>query len=239
MNDSSEAEYLRHYRGQRYDAPLMTVDVAIFTLHDDQLKVLLVKRDAHPCLQQWALPGGFINTSEDVDLTATAKRKLHQKTSVDAPWLEQVITVGNAQRDPRGWSTTVLYMALLPHIEPELADTANSQWWTLDQALDLPLAFDHQQLLNHARERLKSKTAYTVLPVHVLPAPFTLAQLQRAFELLMNAAVEKKSFRRRILNAEVLKPVGETPEGARGRPAILYQPLQGQDTYQFVRIFGR
>lgn len=237
MHDSSEADYLRHYQRQRYDAPLMTVDVAIFTLHDDQLKVLLVKRDAHPCLQQWALPGGFIDIEEDVDLAMTARRKLHQKTSVEAPWLEQVVTVGNAQRDPRGWSTTVLYMALLPYIE--LPDGAGSQWWTLDQALDLPLAFDHQSLLEHARERLRNKTAYTVLPVHVLPAPFTLTQLQRAFELLLDATVEKKSFRRRILNANVLEQVGETPEGARGRPAGLYQPQQGQDHYQFVRIFGR
>lgn len=174
--------------------------------------------------------------AQDSDLDATAKRKLYLKTGVHAPCLEQVESIGNASRDPRGWSTTVLYMALLPHIE--LSEDAVQQWFALEQAENLELAFDHNVLLGKARERLKSKTAYTVLPVHVLASPFTLARLQRAFELLMDASLEKKSFRRRILNADVLEEAGETPEGARGRPAVLYKPKQNPNEFQFLRVFG-
>ncbi|MEC9254185.1 MAG: NUDIX hydrolase, partial [Pseudomonadota bacterium] len=93
--------------------------------------------------------------------------------------------------------------------------------------------------LQLARERLKNKTAYTVLPIHVLKRPFSLSQLQKAFELLMDTELEKKSFRRRLLNADVLKEVGEgIPDGGKGRPAALYEPADGSENHLFVRVFG-
>jgi 8-oxo-dGTP diphosphatase len=113
------------------------------------------------------------------------------------------------------------------------------QWYSYHEIAGLTLAFDHHHLLDLARERLKNKTAYTVLTLHVIKRPFTLTQLQKSFELLMDTSLEKKSFRRRILNAELLKEVGDgIPEGGKGRPAVLYEPAAGSESHLFVRVFG-
>ena len=241
MSIQTEQEYLAAYRPDHYPRPLFSVDVAIFTLHDGVLKILLVQRAEHPFANQWALPGGYVDLSADADIAATARRKLLAKTGVNAPLLEQVETVGNATRDPRGWSVTTLYMALIPYAPTAefMESVVDARWWALDELEHLPLAFDHRELVTLARARLKNKTAYTVLPLHVLQQPFSLSQLQQAFELLLGSALEKKSFRRRILNADLLQEVGiGIPAGGKGRPAALYMPVPGSEQHLFARVFG-
>lgn len=236
-----EQEFLADYNPQDYPGPLVTVDIAIFTLIDGQLHVLLVQRGNHPARGQWALPGGFIDADRDQSLSAAAMRKLHEKTGVQAPYLEQVCTVGDASRDPRGWSVTALYMALMAHAPTAafVESVTDARWWPLTSALAKDLAFDHNHLLEAARQRLSNKTAYTVLPVHILDAPFTLTQLQQAFEEVLGAPLEKKSFRRRILSADILNEMGEAPPpGGRGRPAALFRPKPGLEDHAFVRVVG-
>jgi len=237
----SEQEFLKQYDIRNYDVPLTTVDVAIFTLINSQLHVLMVERAEHPHKQRWSLPGGFIDLTQDTNLQQAALRKLKQKTGVKTSHLEQVETIGSAKRDPRGWSLTVLYMALIPFVEPLKDDLSvtDAKWWPFEKALKQRLAFDHKVLLGQARDRLRAKSGYTVLPVHVLTPPFTLTQLQQSFEELLGVAIEKKSFRRRIQSADVLVEVGEgLPEGGRGRKAMLYKPKPGVPQHAFVRAFG-
>lgn len=239
---ASEAEYLAQYDIHRYELPLSSVDVAIFSLLDSQLQVLLVERDAYPQRGRWALPGGFVDLKRDDSLEATAMRHLAAKTGVAAPWLEQVASFGGPDRDPRGWSLTVLYMALLPASPtlPHIEQVRDARWWPLDEALVLQLAFDHRELLLAARERLKNKTAYTALPVYVLDAPFSLPDLQTAFELLLDAPLEKKAFRRRIEDAGLLEDTGlSRPSPGRGRPAALYRPKAASRAHQFSRLLGQ
>lgn len=237
----TEAGFLARYDRRAYEAPLTTVDLAIFTLAEGALQILLVKRGEHPHRGRWALPGGFVDLARDASLEATAHRKLVDKTGVATPYLEQVCTVGGPARDPRGWAITVLYMALIEHA-PTLAQLASDgqvRWWPWEEAKRLDLAFDHAHLAALARERLRSKTAYTALPVFVLPQPFTLSALQRAFETLMEAPLEKKSFRRRMEESGLLEVVGEgPPEGGRGRPAVLCRPRPGARDHVFARVVG-
>lgn len=237
----SEADYLQHYNIHNYDIPLVSVDIAIFTLIDGKLQILLVERGDYPHKNRWSLPGGFIDVQLDKDLEATALRKLKEKTGVKAPYLEQIGSVGNSSRDPRGWSVTVLYMALIPFAPTEafIDSVVDARWWPYKTAIKQPMAFDHVKLIQLARDRLKSKTAYTVLPIHVLTSPFTLTQLQQAFEELMEKELEKKSFRRRILAADVLDEAGEgLPEGGRGRIAARYKPKKNIKEHAFIRVFG-
>lgn len=241
MTQSSEQAFLKSYNPKEYDIPIYSVDIAIFTLDQGRLKVLLVERSEHPFKGFWALPGGFIDLKKDPDIHTTARRKLVSKTGVDAPLLEQVSTIGNAHRDPRHWSITTLYMALIPYAPTAgfIEAVNEARWFPIEEIEQLQLAFDHSELLELARERLKNKTAYTVLPIHVLKRPFSLTQLQKAFELLMDTELEKKSFRRRLLNADVLKEVGEgIPDGGKGRPAALYEPADDSENHLFVRVFG-
>ncbi len=233
----SEAEFLAGYDARNYAAPLTTVDMAIFSLIEGQLQVLLVKRAEHPARGLWALPGGFIDLQRDQQLDDAAYRKLKQKTGVDLAYLEQVASTGNQHRDPRGWSLTVLYYALIDAAEVVLrADPSAShvQWFQVQQARQLDLAFDHRALLAAAHERLKTKVEYTALPLYLMPPEFTLSELQQVFETILEKPLEKKSFRRRMLDAELLQDTGKLRR-AGARPAQLYRFKQSDGEHLFAR----
>ena len=222
----SESDFLSHYNIHDFDVPLATVDISIFRLSQDKLEVLLVKRAQHPAKGSWALPGGFIDLQKDTSLEVTAYRKLKEKTGVEAPYLEQVMTCGNRSRDPRGWSLTVVYLALISRDDIQVVKDSSSEdiaWVSYPEILEnYSLAFDHKQLLESCYQRLKSKVQYTSLPVNLLPESFTLTQLQKTFELILSKPIEKKSFRRRILEAGILEETGAMKTG-HSRPAKLYR----------------
>lgn len=219
---ASEAEFLAHYNIHDYPIPLASVDVCILTLHDNRLKVLCVKRSDHPHKERWALAGGFVDTNNDNNLEDTALRVLTKKTGVTTPYLEQLGSIGNNQRDPRGWSVTVVYFALIPYVELNQNGSETSHWHDVDVALTLDLAFDHQQLLASALQRVRSKVLYTLIPAHLISAPFTLTELQQAYEIIMGYEIEKKSFRRRLEREQVLTATGQSKQEGAGRPAALY-----------------
>jgi 8-oxo-dGTP diphosphatase len=224
-----------------FPRPLATVDVAIFSIVDDRLCALLVKRpaDSHdPFPERWALPGGFVNVTLDRDLEGCAMRKLREKTGIAAPYLEQVGSWGNAKRDPRGWSTTHVYFALLPARE-DAATIVDGEWHPIEgDRVRERLAFDHDELLAAALVRLRAKVEYTSLPVYLVEDPFTLAELQRAFEIVLGRAVNKAAFRTRVLAAGIVKSTGKQREGPT-RPAELYRLVrkEGELTY-FPRSFS-
>jgi 8-oxo-dGTP diphosphatase len=131
-------------------------------------------------------------------------RKLYEKTGVVSPYLEQVGSWGGLTRDPRGWSVTCVYLALVSQAAQTLnkgGNAADLRWF--DVALNgsvpaaAPLAFDHGDLLAAALQRLQSKVEYTSLPAFLLPEPFTLPQLQRAYELVLGRELDRSAFRRR------------------------------------------
>ncbi len=233
---TTEADFLAAYNRRDYDSPLSPVDVAIFTLREHRLRVLLVKRNDFPHKDRWAMPGGFIDLARDDSLEAAALRKLTEKTGVATPYLEQWGAVGNAHRDPRGWSVTVVYFALIPFVEPPAGSDA--RWFDLDETAALPLAFDHAELLPRVLERLRSKVLYTVMPAHLIPSPFTLSDLQRAYETVLDRELEKKAFRRRLETAGVLEATGEATQEGAGRPAALYRLKPECAAFNFNRQLG-
>ena len=237
-NAITEKEFLTNYNIHDFDIPLTSVDMAIFTIKDESLQVLLVKRAQHPALGKWALPGGFIDLNKDKTLDDTARRKLAEKTGVDTPYLEQVASFGSANRDPRGWSVTVAYFALISSEEVTLeADKSSDEvtWVPVHKVnKEFKLAFDHQDILKQCYERLQGKVQYTSLPVNLLPDAFTLTDLQNTFELILEKDVEKKSFRRRILDADILEETGEMRTGS-NRPAKLYRVKKGSESHYFNR----
>ncbi|MEP1230026.1 MAG: NUDIX domain-containing protein [Litorimonas sp.] len=219
----TEAEFLKSYNPKVFDAPLCTVDMAIFAVEEGELKVLLIKRAEHPSKGRWALPGGFCDLSNDATIDATAHRKLFEKTGINSPYLEQVESIGNAVRDPRGWSITLLYFALIDfetigaHPQSE-----HTQWASINEALKCELAFDHKVLLRKAINRLRKKTRYTALPISLMPRTFTLTELQNMFELILGSPLQKKSFRRRIEASGLLEETGDMRATSR-RPAALFK----------------
>lgn len=234
----TEAEFLKTYDANAFERPNVSVDTVIFTVSAGQLQVLLVQREHHPCQGLWSLVGGFIDVQKDKALIDTAKRKLAEKTGVKTPYLEQFGSYGNKARDPRGWSVTTVYFALIPADSITLRSgqgATDIKWATVkDGKVRDKLAFDHAQILSECTERLKSKVLYTSLPVHLMPEEFTLAELQKVYEIILGEKLEHKSFRRRILAADIIEETGRTKNTGR-RPAMIYRKKKGEGTHFFVR----
>ena len=216
-----------------FPQPYTTVDVVIFTVADGALRVLLSRRPpdpnepypATPCL-----PGGYIDIARDATLYDCALRKLREKTGFAAPYLEQLGSWGSATRDPRGWTATHVYFALVPP-PPDAA-----AWPQADAACAQPLAFDHNDILRTALARLRSKVEYTSLPAFLLVEPFTLPQLQRVYEIILGRALDKSAFRKRTLDAGLLVEDGMT-SGGFGRNAMGYRLAQRDSAIHFPRPF--
>ncbi|KQV85942.1 NUDIX domain-containing protein [Rhizobacter sp. Root1221] len=231
-----------------FPLPYTTVDIVIFTVRGGGLEVLLVQRPtetSEPFPGQWALPGGFVNVDIDADLQSCARRKLREKTGVASPYLEQLGSWGGAARDPRGWSATHAFFALMPAEGVELAKGANAAdvaWFKVDELLasgrkSQRLAFDHEEILRAAVERLRSKVEYTSLPAFLLPEPFTLPQLQRTYEVVLGRPVDKSSFRTRMLAADFLAETGIV-ESSANRPPMGYKLKDRGAPVFFPRMFS-
>lgn len=227
-----------------FDRPLTTVDLAIFSVAEDALRVLLVRRPddvAEPFAGCWALPGGFVDVHRDESLQACALRKLKEKTGVTAPYLEQVGSWGGATRDPRGWSATHLYLALLHDAQIALTPGGNApdaRWWPIGGTrVKERLAFDHAELLEAAVLRLRNKVEYTSLPAFLMPQEFTLTELQRVYEVVLGRPLEKKAFRTRVLTTDLLEQVPRLREG-RTRPAQLFRLKHRRKPIFFARTFS-
>jgi 8-oxo-dGTP diphosphatase len=225
---------------EAFERPLVTVDVVILTLRGDRLEALLMRRGAEPFLGSWALPGGYIHLDEDADLDAAARRILRDKTGVETPYLEQLQGFGNATRDPRGWTATFTYVALIASETLSLKQGANADeaaWFevTASGAVQLPLAFDHDEILRRAVARLRSKVEYTSLPVHLLPEKFTLPDLQKVYEQILGHRIDKSAFRKRMAEADFVEPLPGERRPASNRPAQLYRVKRGLSTIFFDR----
>jgi 8-oxo-dGTP diphosphatase len=201
---------------------ICTVDVVLLTLQDGALKVALLKRDREPFKGVPALPGGFIHSDEDADTQDAALRVLREKTGIEPPYLEQLATFSGPARDPRGWSVSVVYYALVPFDVIDKAGHPDVRLASVDKPLSLP--FDHRTIIDTAVARLRSKSQYSSLPCYLAGDTFTLPQLQRVYEALMGESLNKVSFRRKMTEMDMLEPVeGAFSAGGAHRPAQLYR----------------
>lgn len=204
--------------------PAVTVDVAVFTVRNDELQVLLIKRAFKPFQGEWALPGGFVEPDED--LQAAAARELQEESGVSGVYLEQLFTFGEPRRDPRERVITVAYYALIPSDTVELkaaSDAEGVAWFSVDKLPEL--AFDHDDILEMALDRLKAKLEYSTIALQLMPEAFTLTELQHVYELIAREAIDKRNFRKRILAFDVIQPTGEEKREGPHRPAKLYRVI--------------
>ena len=196
----------------------ITTDVVVFTIREERLHVLLVRRGAPPFRGDWAVPGGFVEENESLEHAAL--RELREETGVTEVYLEQLYTFGDPGRDPRGRVVSVAYYALVPAATPVAgSDAAESRWWPVD-ALP-PLAVDHGAIVDTALARLRGKLEYTSVGFQLLPEKFTLTELQRVYEVILGRPLDKRNFRRRVELLGIVRPLREYRRGA-SRPARLY-----------------
>lgn len=208
----------------------VAVDLAILTLHDGRFSALLVQRQADPYGGAWALPGGFVG--KDEDLVDAAHRVLAAEASLGegSVYLEQVITVGDPRRDPRGRIVSVVFMALGADLPdpvhgPEVDD---ARWWPVDELDTIELAFDHASILECALDRARSKLEYTTLATTFLPEEFTISQLRRVYEAVWGQSLDPGNFHRKATRSEgFVVELDKRVESTGGRPARLFRAGAG------------
>ena len=203
----------------------VAVDFLLFTIEDDKLKLLLVRRSEAPFGGMMALPG--VAVGENETLAHAARRCLEEETGIsDEVYLEQLFTWGDdCNRDPRGRVISVSYMALIPreHISEHVGKRVSEVGFVDVDALlangEL-LAFDHRQIVEYGRERIRNKTEYAKLAFHFLPEEFTLPQLQRVYEILLGRQLFKANFRKSI--QDLVEETGKMKKDGAHRPSKIY-----------------
>jgi ADP-ribose pyrophosphatase YjhB (NUDIX family) len=216
----------------KYPRPAVTVDIVVFgTDIDDKaapLKVLLIRRARGTFKDAWALPGGYVRTGDGPgeqgeDVETAAHRELEEETGINVSYLEQLYTFGRADRDPRGRTISVAYFALVRASDYTAhggGDAAEAIWKPISEAKDL--AFDHDEILKVAVERLQAKVRYAPLGFDLLPTEFTLVQLHRLYEAVLMRPVDRRNFYRKAKNLQsMLQEVREVKRY--GRPTAVYK----------------
>ncbi|MDR2736142.1 MAG: NUDIX domain-containing protein [Gracilibacteraceae bacterium] len=261
QNGLTEAAFLRQYDPNAFERLAVSVDTVVFSidsriqtenyrkLDEQKLTVLLLKRNEHPCLGKWSLPGGFVGEKETLDQAAL--RVLRDKTGLDDVYIEQLYTFGHPQRDPRMRIISVAYLALIDRSQYQLKNPDSQKitdlaWYEIDfpkntptlrlkgeaagemlevgnsppPALGSPLAFDHGSLILEGLLRLRNKIDYTDIVFNLLPGKFTITHLQQIYEIIGGEKLLAPVFRRKI--ARKITPTGEYTQERGHRPSQLY-----------------
>jgi ADP-ribose pyrophosphatase YjhB (NUDIX family) len=244
MADSTktpETDFLASYDSRAFEPLAVAVDVALVTAADGALLTLLTERNEHPFAGHWALPGVFVKPDEG--LGAAALRALAGKVGVSGVFVEQLYSFGSPARDPRMRVVTIAHYALVDHARFVAAERENDN--VRIARLDVPwegetggpvdvlvadgrvaLAFDHADVLGMVVKRMRGKLDYSPIGFQLLPNDFTLRQLLRVHETVLGRALNKDSFRRRMLGSGQLEATGERQVDVGHRPA---------EKYRFVR----
>jgi 8-oxo-dGTP diphosphatase len=207
-----------------FERPGLTVDDVIFglDLDEENLQVVLVERDVPPFEGMWALPGGFVRNGESLE--DAALRELREETGIKDVFLEQLYTFGKPNRDPRGWVVSVAYYALVAPDQHHLlatTDARRAEWFPVNK---LPkLAFDHEEILKTALQRLRGKLTYAPIGFELLPDKFSIRQLQTLYEIVLGQKLDNRNFRKKIFSLDVLKELNEIQQGVAHRAARLYK----------------
>ncbi len=208
----------------KYPHPAVTTDVVVFTIRQQKLEVLLIRRKNEPYKDKWALPGGFVDIDEDLDVCAL--RELQEETNVSGIYLEQLYTFGDTHRDPRERIITVAYYALAPaeKLNPQPgSDATDTKWFVVGQ---LPsLGFDHDYIIQKARQRVCAKAKYSTVPFQLLPEVFTLTELQSVYEVIQDESLDKRNFRKWMISLNCIEQTGEMRRNGQHRPAKLFRAI--------------
>ena len=213
---------------KRHPMPFTRLEIAVLSVVDGRLQVLLARRAEDPYKGRWALPGGVLRIDLDASLDAAAQRVAQERLGLEMPRLRQLCAVGGPERDPRApWGLSVVYRTLMAaeQIRPKAGKRVEELTWRpVDDAVDdRAISFDHASLIGWAVSAIRAEVRALALPFILLPEEFTLGELQAACEQVLGKRIDKSSFRRRLAGAEVVAPIEGEKRGGANRPAQLYR----------------
>ena len=229
----------------QFENPQFSVDNVLFTVHESTLKILLIKRSArlndvnYPYPNRWALPGGFIDLRHDENTEMTALRKLKEKTGITPAYLEQLEVFSGISRDPRGFSVTLIYYALtaFTDVESSIETASEACWIDISNIDNLPIAFDHKNIIDAALTRLHHKAISSMAPIYCLPAEFTIGQLKIVIETIIGKKIQRKSLMRRVDDSGMFEKINEKAVSG-GRSATVYKRKKEVQEYVFRKSIG-
>ena len=197
------------------------IDCIIFGFSDDELHLLLLKRNFEPARGEWSLMGGFVQEGESVD--DAAKRVLAELTGLDRVYMEQVGAFGAVDRDPGGRVVSVAYYALInvKEYDRELVQRHNAFWVNIHELP--PLIFDHEEMVRQARVLMQRKASTEPIGFNLLPELFTLTQLQSLYEAIYGEPLDKRNFRKRIAEMNCIEKTDKIDKTGSKRGAALYR----------------
>lgn len=206
----------------KYPHAALTVDCVVFGFDGERLKVLLIERDLEPYAGMWALPGGFMNIDETLE--NAARRELREETNLTDMYLEQFHVFSSVNRDPRERVVTVAFLSLIRQDKcgiPVGGSDARRAMWFDEQRLP-PLAFDHREIIELARQHLSEVIRLRPVAFRLLNKVFSVSELQRVYELINHVTYDRRNFQRKLMQADILDDRGVAPVNKASRPPRLY-----------------
>lgn len=203
---------------------VFSIDCVIFGFDDGELKILLIERNEEPFKDWWALPGYIVEQDESID--HAAERILYELTGLRDIYMDQFYTFGDVNRHPQGRVITVAYYAMIrlngnKELRPVSNYVSKAVWTSVN---DIPqLAFDHEKIFSRGFEKIRNKISYQPIAFELLPEKFTLTQLQQLYEVILSKKLDKRNFRKKMLNYGILKELDEKQKGVSYRAAKLYK----------------
>ena len=201
----------------------LAVDAVVFGYQHARMHILLIKQGYGAFENQWALPGGFVHNGES--LTEAVHRELTEETGVKVDYLEQLFTFGDKlDRDPRARVVSVSYFALVNPDKFSLhadTDAIDAKWFDIYDVP--PLAFDHQDILNLAITRLRSKVKYQPVGFNLLSPTFPFSDLENLYTAILDKEIDRRNFRKKMLSFGILEETKDLLKTGTGRPAKLFR----------------
>jgi len=198
---------------------ILATDVVLFTYQNEKLKVCLLNIDNDHFKKMKALPGGLILPNETAEDSVARHMKDKAGIEIKNTYIEQLYSFSKISRDPRGRVVAVAYLALIPSEKVEYKEGV--EWIEVNK---IPkLAYDHSEIVKTAIERLKSKIKYTNIAYSILPKSFRLTEMQNVYESILGKKLDKRNFRKKVLESGLLEETGKKEVEGAHRPAMLYR----------------
>ncbi len=199
----------------------VAVDCIIFGFNQGELSLLLLKRNFEPAMGEWSLMGGFVQ--EDESVGDAAKRVLNQLTGLEKVYMEQVGIFGEINRDPGERVVSAAYYAMIniDEYDRDLVQKHNAHWININNVP--PLIFDHQLMVEKARDLMKQKASIEPIGFNLLPDLFTLTQLQSLYEAIYGEVIDKRNFRKRVAEMDYIEKTDKIDKSGSKRGAYLYK----------------
>ncbi|RZK79980.1 MAG: NUDIX domain-containing protein [Pedobacter sp.] len=215
---------------------LIAVDCIIFGFDGEHVKILLIKRSFEPAKDEWSLMGGFVGDTEPAE--GAAQRILTELTGLQDVYLEQFKTYSEPNRDPIARTVSIAYFALIDihKYEKQLNNLYHAEWFLLEEAPKL--IFDHNQMVEDARKKLRYNASMHPILFELLPKKFTIPQLQNLYEQVYSTRIDNRNFIRKLNSTKLLIKLDEKDKSSSKRGAFYFELDQARYKAEFQSFFS-